>query len=106
MVENLVMERESKAWCCGHLRQRIKVLHPVMFSCMEACPFRHVLLEGTPEDASDMFNCMCECPMNAKKLRTSNHHLTSGVVITDRNSHIYHASNHCWLKFAREMADL
>lgn len=62
VVENLVMKRESKAWCCGHLRQRIKVLHPVMFSYTEACPFHRLLLEGTPEDASDVFSCMCGCP--------------------------------------------
>lgn len=43
VVENLVMKHESKAWCCGHLRQRIKVLHPVILYYGVTAFFDHLL---------------------------------------------------------------
>lgn len=54
LVENLVVKQESKAWCCGHLRQRIKVLHPVICP-METCLFFDSLLDES----------VGTCPMGA-----------------------------------------
>lgn len=74
VVEKLVVKRESKTWCCGHLRQRIKVLHPVICP-LETCLFSIVrwtnprdfsnrpslVGERQPDEVSHMFRCKYGC---------------------------------------------
>lgn len=57
MVENLVMKHESKAWCCGHLRQRIKVLHPVIFYNLESRPCLTICCVVPADGALYMLSC-------------------------------------------------